>query len=243
MLEIAALAPAVPENLENASAPTDSSVSQDGDTHGRDNVFKESRLKRLLIISTPFREGVHVAQHPIDFLPIIEHLESIHKAGYVHGDIRACNTAFPKTEGGPGYLIDFDFSGKAGKVYYPSGYVRNLDDGNRFGTQGQLIEKWHDWYALGRLIFDVHNIPKPEAEEEPLLWPMYTDRMYYWTTLDDDPPAQKIAELKKLLSDAQAKGWKVKASKKFENWLENPTTKGIKTKQCGTGSPPKGADT
>ena len=46
---------------------------------------------RLLIISTPFREGYHFAQRPTDFIPIIEHLEHLHNEGFVHGDIRAFN--------------------------------------------------------------------------------------------------------------------------------------------------------
>ena len=49
----------------------------------------------------------------------IDHLVKLRNAGYVHGDIRAFNTVVSNEEGGPGYLVDFDFSGKAGKVVYP----------------------------------------------------------------------------------------------------------------------------
>ena len=46
---------------------------------------------KLLIISTPFHEGIHYATHPKHFLPIINHLSQLHSQGFVHGDIRAYN--------------------------------------------------------------------------------------------------------------------------------------------------------
>ena len=41
----------------------------------------------LLIISTPFHDGVHYATRPVHFLPIINHLEQLHSQNFVHGEI------------------------------------------------------------------------------------------------------------------------------------------------------------
>ena len=75
------------EISESVAAPADKTSSHDGDPHGIKNFYKEVPGKWMLVIATTFRAGQHVAQRPKDFLPIIEHLESIHKAGYIHGDI------------------------------------------------------------------------------------------------------------------------------------------------------------
>eukprot|EP00980_Cylindrotheca_fusiformis_P027135 scaffold19006_cov75-Cylindrotheca_fusiformis.AAC.1 len=48
----------------------------------------------LLIIAVPYRHGSHVAKKPKDFVPIINQVRELHKAGFVHGDIRAFNTVF-----------------------------------------------------------------------------------------------------------------------------------------------------
>jgi hypothetical protein len=240
VLEIPNHGPSAPENQmvvrDPVAAPPDNAASQYGDHRGRMNFFTESPNKTMSVIATPFRAGKHVAQHPKDFLPIIEHLQSIHKAGYVHGDIRACNTAFPETEGSGGYLIDFDFAGKAGKVVYPAGYVRNLDDGYRFGFGKKEIEKWHDWFALGKLIFEVHEFVPPGDEQ---LTVKYLFCLKYWTKLKTDPPKQKIDELKVLLSNLHDAGWKVNAGPVFHEWLNTTDSNNRMTKQGATGSPPK----
>ena len=206
----------IPEPV--AAAAADNAANQSGDPHGRDNFFEDLPGKSLLVIVTPFRAGQHVAQHPTDFLPTIEHLERIHEAGYVHGDIRAFNTAFPETQGGPGYLIDFDFSGNAGQVTYPTGYVPRLDDGNRFGFGGKPMEQWHDWYALGKLMFHIHTFVPPT--EEHFTMDYFWDKAF-WMNVETDPSADIICELKSFLSELQKNGWKVKASVGFQMWLDH----------------------
>jgi hypothetical protein len=108
---------------------------------------------QLVIISTPYRDGVHVATRPRQFLPIIDHLNDLHKKGYVHGDIRAYNMVFNNVpnaeERYQGWLIDFDYGGKASEnVRYPSGYKMLLCDGERRGREGDIITYNDDWYAL-----------------------------------------------------------------------------------------------
>ena len=241
VLEIPGHVAAAPENqpviLEPVAASAHNAASRD-DPHGINNFFIDLPDKRVLVITTPFRKGQHVAQHPGDFLPIIENLEKIHKEGYVHGDVRSYNTAFPENEGDQGYLIDFDYSGKAGEVVYPQGYNRLMPDGYRIGGKAK-IEKWHDWHALGALIFEVHRILEPEAKDEQQLWSLYLKCKEYSMALETDPPAQRMQELKELLSDVQEKGWKVKAAPRFQQWLNETDCSDLMTKVCATGSPSK----
>ncbi|KAG7357926.1 RIO1 family protein [Nitzschia inconspicua] len=111
----------------------------------------------LLIIAVPYRDGRHYAESPADFLPIIDQLQALHKAGFVHGDIRAFNIVFKDDE--KGWLIDFDFGGRSDVQTYPTGYRRNLDDGTRMGEERETITKYHDWYAFGKLMFTIHFLP------------------------------------------------------------------------------------
>ena len=204
------------------------------DIHTRELFFTSSPDKYVLVISTPFRKGSHVAQRPNDFLPIIEHLEKLHEAGYVHGDIRACNTLFPEEEGDPGYLIDFDFSGKAGTARYPTGYVHALYDGDRIGFEKKEIEMWQDWYALFQLMFHIHEFVPPGDGQFPLDFSFNR----YWMSLETEPPVEKVNELKEILSRLQENGWTVKASRKYQAWLDSAAKQDHKTKQGATGSPP-----
>ncbi|KAG7357994.1 hypothetical protein IV203_014581 [Nitzschia inconspicua] len=111
----------------------------------------------LLVIAVPYRHGRHYAKSPAEFLPIVDQLQALHRAGFVHGDIRGYNTVFKDDK--EGWLIDFDFGGKINMQTYPKGYNRNLDDGRRLGYEGDIITKYHDWFALGKLMFSIHYLP------------------------------------------------------------------------------------
>ena len=202
------------------------------DNYTRQLFFTAFTNKYVLVISTPFRKGSHVAQRPKDFLPIIEQLQKIHDAGYVHGDIRASNSVFSDEEG---YLIDFDFSGKAGTARYPPGYVHALHDGYRFGFEKKEIEKWQDWFAFGHLMFLIHEFVPPEEGEFPGDYYVCKD---YWMRVKACPPPHKIEELKKLLSRVQENGGTVKAGEIYQAWLDMADKQDHKTKQGATGSPP-----
>ena len=71
---------------------------------------------QIKIIATRFHDGIHCAKYPVQFLPIIEHLELLHEKHYVHGDIRAYNMVL-KYNGHDkepfGRLIDFDYGGES----------------------------------------------------------------------------------------------------------------------------------
>jgi hypothetical protein len=112
----------------------------------------------LVVISIPFVEGNHFASTVEDFIPVVRALKRMHEEGYVHGDIRCFNIIFGKG------LIDLDFGGRIESARYPPGYQDSLRDGQRLGSAGQSIAKWHDWYALTHVIFRLHDLQYPEHE-------------------------------------------------------------------------------
>jgi hypothetical protein len=130
---------------------------------------------RLLVITTPYREGRHYATSPLDFVPAVKHLEQLHAAGYMHGDIRCFNTAL----GPDGGLIDFDMGGKlAGEegqtakgLTYPRGY-QFVQDGLRLGRAGEPMKKYHDVYALTQVITNFHFFypPNTDSGAGPIPW-------------------------------------------------------------------------
>ena len=119
---------------------------------------------QLRVIATPYHKGKHYATHPKQLVPIVKYLENLHNSGYVHGDIRAYNMVLKyensdntiNRDNPEGWLIDFDFGGlvKDGNPKYPSGYTHSLDDGFRRGEPGKPITFDHDWFALGKMIFE-----------------------------------------------------------------------------------------
>ena len=136
---------------------------------------------KLLIISTPYREGVHYATHAHHFLPIINQLCQLHYQGLVHGDIRAYNMVvqheadssetnnvveYKSSDGTTkkctGWLIDFDFGGVHGEAKYPTGYKDELKDGVRPGAAGQPITIMDDWKSLIGLIMRTHYFDVPD---------------------------------------------------------------------------------
>lgn len=64
--------------------------------HTNDEFWVKWKEKMLLIIAVPYRKGDHIAKTARAFLPIIDHLQKLHKGGFAHVDIRAFNTVFGK---------------------------------------------------------------------------------------------------------------------------------------------------
>jgi hypothetical protein len=140
--------------------------------HWRDFPQGKNATGAFLLISMPHLHGKHVATRPKAFLPIIDHLVAMHQQGLVHGDIRACNTVLDYNDttliddDPKGWLIDFDLGGPVGTATYPDGYNVSLADGLRVRVpSGANIEKWHDWFALGQLIFTAHEFTRPIDRE------------------------------------------------------------------------------
>ena len=197
--------------------------------------------RTLKVIMTPYRHGNHVAKKPTSFLSIIDLLEQLHKKGFVHGDIRGFNTVFG--EDGEGCLIDFDFGGKAGRAQYPNGYRQALLDGKRFvDNNSRIIQKWHDWYALGRLIFEVYDIMPPKGNHDADTRLQIYDLHREWKAHHATP--EMIKDLGNFLTRIDKAGWTVQPNETYQHELdrmygrENAGMEG--TNACATGSPPKG---
>ncbi|KAG7341239.1 phosphotransferase enzyme family protein [Nitzschia inconspicua] len=185
----------------------------------------------LLIIAVPYRDGRHYAVSPADFLPIIDQLQALHREGFVHGDIRAYNIVFKDDE--KGWLIDFDFGGKSDVQPYPKGYRQSLNDGTRMGVEGKAITKYHDWFALGKLMFSIHSIPA-DAEYNEM-----SRLEKYWTPLEEDWCTDKnIEALKDFLGQFIGKTITMKLHPRFGAAVKENTTKAQITKKGATGKPP-----
>jgi len=207
--------------------------------HINDKFWIKSKERTLLIIAAPYRRGSHAAKKAGAFVPIIDQLEALHEKGFVHGDIRAFNTVFGDQEN-EGWLIDFDFGGKLGSTCYPRGYRRNLADGHRLGDGDDEAEnkipQWHDWYALGRLIFFVHEFVRPEGVLAHQVVQFF-DVVEAWRLLSQDPTPKMIAGLRACLVSLDEQGWTVSPNRQFKAELAKNTALAA-TNRGATGSPP-----
>jgi hypothetical protein len=118
---------------------------------------------KLEIVTTPFHEGEHYARCPADFIPVVEHLQAIHRNGCVHGDVRCFNVVFGKC------LIDYDLGGRTlgdAPPIFPEGYNFSLtsNDGFRNGEEGLRITMEHDAFAMTSVIFICHQFEPPPIE-------------------------------------------------------------------------------
>jgi hypothetical protein len=218
---------------------------------GNDLFWTHSGDRTLRIIAIPYKKGEHFATKPTHFIPVIDQLKELHAAGFVHGDIRAFNTVF-SDQADQGGLIDFDFSGIPGHAY-PQGYVKLLPDGRRKGHgKGRGIHDklryWHDWYALGQLIFVVHGLTPPNGDSEThssmILreHAMTKELKALGDESSEDNIARSIEKLKGLLRDLEEQGWTIQPEEEdFQTQLTDRGKQRYKnaTVQGGTGSPPK----
>ncbi|KAI6140270.1 hypothetical protein BKA82DRAFT_29217 [Pisolithus tinctorius] len=69
---------------------------------------------------------VDVAPPPSVFTHIKTHLDRLHSAGYVHGDVRSANIMVLRSDMTKFMLIDFDWAGSSGKVMYPLNVNREI---------------------------------------------------------------------------------------------------------------------
>ncbi|KAG7351585.1 hypothetical protein IV203_010945 [Nitzschia inconspicua] len=205
--------------------------SDEPSSHGENETFWARSSQNILIIAVPYRQGNHYAKSPADFLPIINQLETLHRAGYVHGDIRSYNTVFK--DHNEGWLIDFDFGGRIGEQKYPQGYKKALVDGRRLGKEGETITKYHDWFALGVLMFSIHNIPKNAQYDE--MSRLEKD----WTPLrESDCTKENIDALKVFLRQFLDKDTILQIDPPFLDDLQNGQEDHL-TEKGATGSPLK----
>jgi serine/threonine protein kinase len=170
---------------------------------------------KLQLIETAFQQAgpqnAHEAQKPGDFIPIINHLLHLHEQNFVHGDIRAFNIVF---NGNDGKLIDFDLSGEAGEKRYPPGYMSTLPDAIRCGHALSLIEKHHDWYALGNVIFIFHEFQEPDklSEEDKVVQFSEIYKMSFRIKRLGAEDSSLVSDLKGFLKLLDSNGWTCKAT-------------------------------
>jgi serine/threonine protein kinase len=149
---------------------------------------------QIKIIATLFHVGIHYATLPKHYLPIVQHLEELHRKRYVHGDIRAYNMVLKYDNGSSqenfGRLIDFDYGGLVPVASaenqvvqypkYPSGYVDQLNDGVRPGRPGGDITFEDDWRALGSVILELYAlIPGPTRDDNDEAVQMKRERQLF----------------------------------------------------------------
>ncbi|EGO23318.1 hypothetical protein SERLADRAFT_391072 [Serpula lacrymans var. lacrymans S7.9] len=82
------------------------------------------------------------------FTDISAKLESLHEAGYVHGDIRDTNIMVSKTNKTQFMIVDFDWAGSIEEARYPAG-VNHIDISRPLEARdGKKILKDHDIFML-----------------------------------------------------------------------------------------------
>ena len=81
-----------------------------------------SRDRRFQRLQYSFLPGSHSPRNLKQFLCILKALQKLHKAGFVHSDIRFRNLIFHDSED-KAWLIDFDLAGQE-KMPYPESYNR-----------------------------------------------------------------------------------------------------------------------
>ncbi|KAL3907597.1 MAG: hypothetical protein SGILL_008806, partial [Bacillariaceae sp.] len=149
---------------KEGTTPTLNFREQSGHDHRGPYFMVERFFKlegKLQIIAVPFIDGQPVCKLGARAINLIDELQRLHKEGIVHGDIRGHNTVHNSSHS---KFIDFDYSGDAGTVHYPKGYVSKLDDGRRT-TIRSTIKKNHDVYALGKLLLRYHEVDVKGLDE------------------------------------------------------------------------------
>jgi hypothetical protein len=104
--------------------------------------FIDCRLGKTRRLSTVHKEKLHTA------------VTSLHKAGYVFGDLRWPNVLLPDDLNL--HLVDFEWAGEEGAVRYPTDILlgKNMGWHPDVGKE-TLVKKEHDVYRLQRMIDDV----------------------------------------------------------------------------------------
>jgi serine/threonine protein kinase len=181
---------------------------------------------------------LHIATKLTNFIPIIHQLQELHAKGYVHGDIRGLNVVFEENGGG---LIDFDFSGMPEKDTYPPGYRQSLNDGDRIGdgnakSEDNKLAFWHDWYALGQLIFNVNKVKPPSNSTMDADELLLSRTEKNWMEISEPPSEAKIIELISTLRRLEQARFTVVPKSKFRKDFNAAGVPNV-TKLGATGSP------
>ena len=83
-------------------------------------------------------------------------VETLHRGGFVHGDIRGVNiltrSQWTSSEGVQNvFLIDFDWAGHEGQAQYPPNINLTSVERAEGVEDGKLIQQAHDWFMVEQL--------------------------------------------------------------------------------------------
>lgn len=90
----------------------------------------------------PFYRGNHQSKNLRQFHGIVNMLDKVHRAGYIHGDIRITNLIFSE-DGTNSYLIDYDLARRDKVGCYPFGYYFNQSCHHPAAKQDRQIHDRH----------------------------------------------------------------------------------------------------
>ena len=91
------------------------------------------------------------------------------------------------------------------------------------GEEGKNIDKWQDWYALGQLMFHFHQIVPPDGEtgNDDKIRSAFSDCKDYWLNVNEDvETANRISELKELLTKLDENNWKIQLRRNFDRCVK-----------------------
>ena len=100
--------------------------------------------ERFVLLSYPHIAGDHSPYRLQQFTGVMKMLQTLHTAGYVHGDVRMKNIVFTKDSS---WLIDFDLAKKEGN-FYPLRYNFFAEMRHPNAKRLLMMRKIHDRYAL-----------------------------------------------------------------------------------------------
>eukprot|EP01094_Clydonella_sp_ATCC50884_P020197 TRINITY_DN4147_c0_g1_i12.p1 TRINITY_DN4147_c0_g1~~TRINITY_DN4147_c0_g1_i12.p1 ORF type:complete len:559 (+),score=63.02 TRINITY_DN4147_c0_g1_i12:758-2434(+) len=126
-------------------------------------MLTSSDERGICVLKYNWAEGSHEPSVAGSFIKVIEHLNTVHAAEFVHVDIRGANILH---NGETGMIIDFDLALKVGTPLEVE--LLNVSDGKRFAEKGHPVAYVHDWKALGFIMecYETESHSEPAARIE-----------------------------------------------------------------------------
>jgi hypothetical protein len=114
-------------------------------------VDDDDARRGIMVLRYPNVVGGHRPRHRTHWLQILQLVQAMHNADFVHGDILPRNMVFPTDSGTPAALIDLDFSRKVGGSY-PSYYKSiEFEVRHKSAVRDAIVAKEHDVHSLAEL--------------------------------------------------------------------------------------------
>ena len=109
-----------------------------------------SKDERFQYLRYRYRKGDHRVKSIAQVILLLQQLNKVHAAGFVHSDVRQTNIAF-SYDGKHAWLIDFDLAAKEGTPY-PATYNSFLEERHPSASPRKPRKKEHDCYSLGVIL-------------------------------------------------------------------------------------------